>query len=205
MSLKHTDSVHRTYRHQPKSWGSNKRLFYSLPKNKKDEASIVRILSSYEKLTDSDKLRVKKSLHYFVHHSRESDPNIQFKDNSKLADFLRLFQLLKLNHIVKGKELPAYRLTLSHRYENGSPERFNAWRYWEETSGILPEYKSNRTKKSYPAEHGLLGLSVLSKKPKTSSRVGARRQASWGFRLGLYVLSVIELSPEQLATYDVVM
>jgi hypothetical protein len=43
-----------------------------------------------------------------------------------------------------------------------------------------------------------MALSVLSTKSKKKSHEGAQRQALWGFRLGMYVLSVLELSEKEL-------
>ena len=74
-----------------------------------------------------------------------------------------------------------------------SAQRNKQWSFWERGLNLKKYQKKFRIKKSATQNNGYIGLYLLSLGPESKEQKEnpGKRQSDWGFRLSLYILSIV--------------
>jgi integrase len=180
-----------------KGAGENQRIFFSFPKKHRDMACVEMMLEHYHRLSDTDKAVVNRGVEYFLLHGNTRNSAIPFKTAKDLQKFLPLYGLLGFEPFDNGSHKVALYAAVLTATDASSERRVFESKHWKFWNSVIPaecRLRYEKTKKSLAAPHGELALRLLSKKPKEElgkfKNWNIKRPASWGFRLGLYLLAL---------------
>ena len=185
---------HNTFRHRPKSWQQSDltHQFHRPPREKRDQALVKTMLNQFEALSGPRKKFVLWCVSYYIHNGEAKKSGIRFTRKKDMKRFLRIFDTLKLYAFDKdGKARPRWRLTLFSDAETGSDARDRQWKFWLHGIDVEPHQVRNASPVQGGGDKGYVRVDLLATKPSGDPKKckPGKRPASWGFKVGLYVLA----------------
>jgi len=191
--MKHPGSGHNTYRHQLPEWQDlpNPPIVFQYPHQNRHLEQVESALKLYDNLSESRKKLVQWGLGYFLSNSFVRKSEIQFHNKKELRRFLIIISAL--DPYEKKNKVPRFKLIHYSSEDMNSAQRSNQWSFWERGLNLKKYQKKFRIKKSATQNNGYIGLYLLSLGPESKEQKEnpGKRQSDWGFRLSLYILSIV--------------
>lgn len=167
----------------------------NLPRQIRERITVEKMLIAVNKLNNTQKARLIKSLDYFVNHSTR-DSSVSFRTRRPMDAFVSAIRLLELEVEGKnGKPAERLRLTINANGLKKSPiQQEKLKQYWNKTIGFS-RYQIDYRNRNFGANYhyGQASVDLMSIEASTSkSKSRKRRVSDAGFRVGLYILYVTQ-------------